>query len=256
MIVVAGGTSGLGLAGAKAIVAAGAKLVAVGLENEHMQGARKELGTDARVLAGDLCQPQTIDSAIELAVSEFGRVDGLYHVAGGSGRRAGDGPLHEVTDEGWSHTIGLNLTSQFHSNRSAVRQFLKQKSGGVVLNMGSVLALSPSPKYFSTFAYAAAKSALIGMTKSAASYYAGKNIRFNVIAPGVVETPMSHRAQADPAIAWFIQHKQPLDGGRIGQPGDLDEAVVYLLSDQSKFITGQVLAIDGGWSVTEGQYPE
>ena len=137
-----------------------------------------------------------------------------------------------------------------------MRQFLKQGSGGAVLNMGSVLGWSPSPKYFSTLAYAAAKSALIGMTRSAAAYYAGNDIRFNVVAPGLVETPMSRRAVSDEQIVQFVKSKQPLDGGRIGRPADLDGAVVYLLSDQALFVTGQVLAIDGGWGVTEGQYPE
>jgi NAD(P)-dependent dehydrogenase (short-subunit alcohol dehydrogenase family) len=256
IIVVIGGTSGIGLAGAQAIQDAGAKIVAVGLDDENAKNAKKSLGENARLLTGDAALAETAERAIELAIAEFGHLDGLYHVAGGSGRRAGDGPLDEVTDEGWDYTLRLNLTSQFYSNRAAVRQFLKQKTGGVVLNIGSVLAWSPSPKYFSTFAYAAAKSAIIGMTKSAAAYYAADNIRFNVIAPGLVETPMARRAVDDPRIMWFAKHKQPLDGGRIGQPGDLGGAVVYLLSDQSKFVTGQVLAIDGGWGVTEGQYPE
>ncbi len=255
-IVVVGGTSGLGLSAAKAIIAAGGNVVAVGLSDDNATTARNLLGSNSQIMTGDACNPDTADKAIETAVDKWGKLDGLYHVAGGSGRRAGDGPLHEVSDEGWDYTIQLNLTSQFYSNRAAVRQFLKQGSGGVVLNMGSVLGWPPSPRYFSTFAYAAAKSAIIGMTKAAASYYAASNIRFNVIAPGLVETPMAQRAVTDEQIMWFIKNKQPLDGGRIGQPGDLDGAVVYLLSDQARFVTGQVLAVDGGWGVTEGQYPE
>src|SRR5213076_1557961 len=117
---------------------------------------------------------------------EFGAFDGLYHVAGGSGRRHGDGPLHELTDEGWAYTLNENLTSMFYSNRAAVQQFLSQGTGGAVLNMGSVLGFSPSPKYFSTHAYATAKAAIIGLTKSAASFYAKQNVRFNVLAPALV----------------------------------------------------------------------
>jgi NAD(P)-dependent dehydrogenase (short-subunit alcohol dehydrogenase family) len=94
---------------------------------------------------------------------------------------------------------------------------------------------------------------VIGFTKSCAAYYAERNIRFNVIAPGLIETPMSKRAASDKQIMSFVATKQPLDGGRIGQPQDLDAAIVYLLSEQSKFVTGQVLAVDGGWSVSEGQ---
>lgn len=251
-IVVVGATSGLGLSASKAIIAAGGNVVAVGLDDDGATAA----GNDAQIVKGDACKPDTAERAIEAAIDKWGRLDALYHVAGGSGRRAGDGPLHEVSDEGWDFTIQLNLTSQFYSNRAAVRQFLKQGGGGVVLNMGSVLGWSPSPRYFSTFAYAAAKSAIIGMTRAAAASYARENIRFNVVAPGLVETPMSQRAAGDERIMWFIKNKQPLDGGRIGQVEDLNGAVVYLLSDQAKFVTGQVLAVDGGWGVTEGQYPE
>jgi NAD(P)-dependent dehydrogenase (short-subunit alcohol dehydrogenase family) len=121
--------------------------------------------------------------------------------------------------------------------------------------MGSVLASAPSPRFFATHAYAAAKAAIIGLATASAAYYAPKGIRLNVIAPGLVETPMSRRAATDTVIQRFIATKQPLDGGRIGRADDLDAAVVFLLSDQSKFVTGQVLAVDGGWSVSEGQIP-
>src|SRR5436305_1346956 len=107
----------------------------------------------------------------------------------------GDGSLHEISDQGWEFTLNLNLTSLFYSNRAAVQQFLKQGTGGSILNMGSVLGFSPSPRFFSTHAYATTKAAVIGLTKSAASFYASKNIRFNVLAPALVVTPMSDRAQ-------------------------------------------------------------
>lgn len=251
-----GGTTGLGLSAAMACVRAGASVVIVGRDAKNAETARAALGESAAVVVGDAAHAETAERAIATAVDRFGALSGLYHVAGGSGRKAGDGPLHEITDEGWDYTVQLNLTSLFYSNRAAVRQFLKQSTGGSILNMSSVLGYSPSPKYFVTHAYATTKAAVIGLTKSAAAYYAEKNIRFNVIAPALVETPMSRRAAGDEAIMKFIATKQPLDGGRIGRPDDLDAAVVYFLSDESKFVTGQVLAIDGGWSVTEGQYPE
>jgi NAD(P)-dependent dehydrogenase (short-subunit alcohol dehydrogenase family) len=254
VVVIVGGTTGLGYSAAKACVRAGGRVVIVGRNLENARRAAASLGEEAWATTGDAADPTTAPAAIERALTEYGRFDAMYHVAGGSGRRAGDGPLHEITDEGWDYTHRLNLTSLFYSNRAAVRQFLKQGGSGTVLNMGSVLGDSPSRKYFATHAYASAKSAVIGFTKSLASYYAPQQIRFNLIVPALVETPMSQRAAGDEQILKFIATKQPLDGGRIGRPEDLDAAVVFFLSDASKFCTGQVLTIDGGWSVTEGQY--
>lgn len=252
-LVIIGGTSGLGLAATRACLRAGAKVVAVGRDPDKAAAVATELGDAVRVLAADATAPTTAEKAIALAVSEFGGFHGLYHVAGGSGRRRGDGPLHEITDEGWDFTLQLNLTSLFYSNRAAVRQFRAQGTGGSIVNCGSVLGFSPSPQFFATHAYAAAKAAIIGLTKSAAARYAPENIRLNVLAPALVATPMSQRAQGDEAILNFMKTKQPLDGGRIGQPEDLDAAAVWLLSDGSRFVTGQVIAVDGGWSVSEGQ---
>jgi NAD(P)-dependent dehydrogenase (short-subunit alcohol dehydrogenase family) len=163
----------------------------------------------------------------------------------------GDGPLHEISDRGWRETLDLNLTSLFHSNRAAAQRFLDQGGGGSVLNMASVLAYSPSPRFFATHAYAAAKAAIIGLTRAAAAYYAPHGIRFNALAPALVDTPMARRAAGDEAIRDYIAAKQPLDGGRIGRPEDLDAAVIYFLSDASRFATGQVLAVDGGWGLCE-----
>lgn len=256
VIVIIGGTSGLGRSAAVACITAGAKVVAVGRDPQKAEEVGALLGDAARVVVGDATDPRTVSQAIEAAVSTFGDFHGLYHVAGGSGRKWGDGPLHEITDEGWELTLRHNLTGLFYSNRAAAAQFIKQGTGGSVLNMSSVLAFSPSPSHFATHAYSAAKAAAIGLTRSSAAYYAPQNIRFNAIAPGLVETPMSQRAISDPAIVNFIAAKQPLDGGRVGRPEDLDAAVVYFLSDASRFVTGQVIAVDGGWSVSEEPYPE
>lgn len=255
-IVIIGGTTGLGLSAAKAVVAEGGRVVVVGRKPDACAAAEQQLGPQSTALSADATEPGTAERAIALALERFSGFHGLYHVAGGSGRRRGDGPLHEITDEGWNYTLQLNLTSLFYSNRAAVRQFLQQGTGGSVVNCGSVLGFSPSPKFFATHAYAAAKAAIIGLTRSAAARYAPESIRLNALAPALVATPMSQRAQGDEAILSFIKTKQPLDGGRIGQPEDLDAAVVWLLSDESRFVTGQVIAVDGGWSVSEGQYGE
>jgi NAD(P)-dependent dehydrogenase (short-subunit alcohol dehydrogenase family) len=252
VIVVIGGTTGIGFSAARAFIEQGARVLILGRNEKNLAEALATLGPNARGLGADAATPTAAESAIQQAIEQFGGFHGLYHVAGGSGRRAGDGPLHEISDEGLDYTLDLNLKSVFYSNRAAVLQFLKQNSGGTILNTGSVLAFSPAPKYFATHAYAATKAAIVGLTKSAAAYYAPRNIRFNVLAPALVDTPMAQRAVNDPEIMRYIKHKQPLDGGRAGSPEDLDAAAVFFMSEQSKFVTGQVLAIDGGWSVTEG----
>jgi NAD(P)-dependent dehydrogenase (short-subunit alcohol dehydrogenase family) len=252
-IVIIGGTTGIGLSAAKAFVANGANIIVVGRNAERVAEAKTLLGSNAEAISSDAANADTAINAINSCIKKFGSFDGLYHVAGGSGRKMGDGPLHELTLGGWNKTLELNLTSLMLSNQAAVKKFLELKKSGTILNMGSVLGYSPSPHFFSTHAYAAAKAAIIGFTKSVAAYYAKDNIRINVIAPALVETPMAQRAANDEEIAEFIKTKQPLDGGRIGQPEDLDGLAVYFMSEQSKFTTGQAVAVDGGWSISEGQ---
>lgn len=255
VVVVIGGTTGLGLSGARACLAAGARgVVVVGRNPDSVAGALGELGAGAAGFAADASDSGTGVRAVELALERHGACDALYHVAGGSGRRAGDGPLHEMTDEGLAATVAMNLNPVLFSNRAAVRHWLAAGRGGVILNMGSVLGWSPSPRHFATHAYAAVKAAVAGYTRSAAAAYAPAGIRLNVVAPALVETPMARRAAGDTAIREFMKTKQPLEGGRLGVPEDVDGAVVFLLSDASRYVTGQVVTVDGGWSVSEGQW--
>ncbi len=250
IVVIAGGTTGLGLSAAQRLIEQGARVAVFGRSQANVDQALAVLGDQAIGMAADATDSTSAEKVIALAVEKFGHIDALYHVAGGSGRRMGDGPLHELTDEGWRYTSDLNLSSVMYSNRAAVRQFLKQDSGGTILNMSSVLGWSPEPTHFASHAYAAAKAGIIGFSKATASYYAKDNIRINVLAPALVETPMSQRAVGNDEIMQFINHKQPLDGGRVGVPSDVDGAALFLLSRQAKFITGQVLAVDGGWTVS------
>lgn len=253
VVVIMGGTTGLGLSAARALVQNGARVIVTSRTRANVDAALDSLGANARGFAADATDSAAAERAITLAVDSFGALDALYHVAGGSGRSRGDGPLHEMTDEGLRYTLDQNLASLMISNRAAVRHFLRHNTGGAILNMGSVLGWSPSPKFFASHAYAAAKAGIIGFSKSIASYYAPNNIRANVIAPALVETPMSRRAVGDEAIMSFIAAKQPLDGGRVGAPDDLDGAALFLLSRAARFITGQVVAVDGGWTVSEGR---
>ncbi|HEY9489678.1 MAG TPA: SDR family oxidoreductase [Chryseosolibacter sp.] len=252
-IVIIGGTTGIGISAAEAFLREGANVLAIGRNAESAEKASAQL-KDAIVQTGDATHPGTAEKAISDCLHHFGGFHGLYHVAGGSGRRFGDGPLHEITKEGWDYTLALNLTSLMLSNQAAVRSFIQRKKGGSILNVSSVLGYSPSPKYFATHAYAAAKAAAMGFTRSIASYYATYDIRVNLLAPALVETPMAQRAANDENILSFIKTKQPLTGGRIGAPDDLDGAAVYFMSDHSRFTTGQILSVDGGWDLSEGQY--
>jgi len=249
-IVIVGGSSGMGLSAALACAAEGAQLVLVGRDADKCQRAVDQVGSQACHQVGDAADPDVVSRAVELAVQHYGKLDGLYHVAGGSGRKAGDGPLHELSLAGWEFTLRTNLTGLFHSNQAAVQQMLRQATGGSILNMSSVLGFAPSAHFFATHAYAASKAAAIGLSKAAAAYYAPFNIRCNVLAPALVATPMAERALGDLATIDYVRHRQPLDGGRVATPADVDQAAIYFLADESRFVTGQVLAVDGGWTVS------
>lgn len=243
---IVGGTSGMGLATAERFLAEGARLVVAGLTTEP-ESVRRLSGV--HFIACDASQPAEVEKLFQQTIAQLGGLDVLYHVAGSSGRRHGDGSLHECSDDGWQLTLDANLKSTFLTNRAAVRYFLANKQPGVILNMGSVTALFPSPRFFDTCAYAASKGGVIAMSRLAAARYAVDGIRVNVLAPGLIDTPMSTRAVGDPAIMEFLRAKQPLAGGP-GKPDDCSAAAVFLCSDEARLITGAVLPVDGGWSVT------
>src|SRR5439155_1682400 len=119
------------------------------------------------------------------------------------------------------------------------------------LNMASVLAFAPSPRHFATIAYTAAKGGIIAFSRQAAAQYAPAGIRVNVLAPGLVDTPMAARAIGDPTIRAYLAAKQPLTGGPLC-PEDCAEAAVFLCSDAARALTGVVLPVEGGWCVSEG----
>jgi NAD(P)-dependent dehydrogenase (short-subunit alcohol dehydrogenase family) len=185
-----------------------------------------------------------------------GRLDVLLHVAGISGRKFGDGAMHDCSTEGWERVMRTNAEGAFLTNRAALRLMLDQPIDanglrGTVVNVGSVLDRSPSPVHFDTIAYAASKGAIRSMTLSAAARYAADHIRFNLIAPGLIDTPMAARAMNDSRIRSYLATKQPIAGGP-GSADDVAEAALYLCEPASRFVTGAELVVDGGWSVSEG----
>ena len=202
----------------------------------------------AGYLAADLRAEESADLALRLCIEKYGRVDALFNVAGISGRRYGDGPLHECSLDGWTATMDANARTMFLMCRAALRHWMETNRPGVILNMASVIATSPEPRHFAAHAYAASKGAVLSLTRSLAAYYAPHRIRVNAIAPGLVATPMSVRAQSSPEILEFIRTKQPLCEG-ILEPGDVAHAALFLLTDASRSITGAFLNVDGGWSV-------
>jgi NAD(P)-dependent dehydrogenase (short-subunit alcohol dehydrogenase family) len=252
---IVGGTTGLGQAAAGRFLEEGVRLVIAGRSADKGTAAVAALERrgSVRFVPCDAADPGQVERLFTEAAAFLGGLDVLYHVAGVSGRGDGDGPLHECTDAGWQATIDANLKSTFLTNRAAVRHFLSHKQSGIILNMASVLGFSPSPHYFDTYAYAATKGGIIAMSRLAAARYAPDGIRVNVIAPGLIDTPMSARACQDPAIREFLRTKQPLAGGP-GRPEDCSDAAVFLCSDEARLVTGVVLPVDGGWCVSEGQH--
>lgn len=210
--------------------------------------------SSVRWAAGDLTNPEFACGAVSDCIAAFGRIDALYNVAGMSGRRFGDGPLHECTEEGWIKTLEANLNTQYRMCRETIRVMLAQEPGengqrGVILNMSSILGIEPEPNHFDAIAYSTSKGAIIAMTRAMASAYARHNIRANAIAPGLASTPMSARASTDAAIVEFVRTKQSLAKGMIPVE-DIASASAFLLTDSSRSITGHVLTVDGGWSLT------
>jgi NAD(P)-dependent dehydrogenase (short-subunit alcohol dehydrogenase family) len=251
-VVIITGTTGIGAAAARLAAAHGAKLVLA--TTDEVSGFELAAELDAECWAGDLTRPDSAGSILAQCLSRFGRVDGLFNVAGMSGRRFGDGPVHELDDAGWETTILHNLTVTLRMCRAMIGRMLQQAlaedgSRGVIVNMGSVLVESPEPRHFATHAYAAAKGAVEAMSRSMAAYYAPHGIRVNVLAPGLARTPAGERTQAAAGLADFVRKKQPLTGGIIDVE-DIARAALFLLGEGSRAITGQVLAVDAGWSLT------
>jgi NAD(P)-dependent dehydrogenase (short-subunit alcohol dehydrogenase family) len=250
------GATGIAAASAHRFAAEGASVVVVSRTASTCEALAAEIvqaGGQARAFTADLTDVPAALEVLEAAIAAVGRVDGLFNVAGGSGRRLGDGPLHELTTEAYEATMRLNATTHVTVSAPVLRAMLAQEpdadgARGAIVNMGSVLATRPVPELFATHAYATSKGALAALTTTAAAYYAPHGIRVNMVAPALTISRMSERAQADEATQAFSRRKQPLSGGFV-PARDVADAAVYLLSPESRAVTGQTITVDGGWSV-------
>jgi meso-butanediol dehydrogenase/(S,S)-butanediol dehydrogenase/diacetyl reductase len=220
--VVTGAAGGIGSAVAAAFADAGFDVV--GLDREQ----------------ADLSHADEVGRAF----AELDRIDALFNGAGIRGRPLGDGPVESCTEEAWDAVLATNLKSVFLCCRAAIPK-LRAAGGGAIVNLASVLALVGGDEDFATHAYATSKAGIVGLTRAMAVTYAPEGIRCNAIAPGLIATPMSARAQGDERIRARLPELQPLTGD-FGRPEDVAQAAVYLAT--APFVTGAVLTVDGGWT--------
>jgi NAD(P)-dependent dehydrogenase (short-subunit alcohol dehydrogenase family) len=238
---VAGAGGGIGGAGAEALAREGAALFCTDID-----GAAAE-ATAGRISAGggraaaqllDLCDRAAVDEVVAAAVREFGRLDILLDCAGISHR----GNFLDLDAGVWDRIIAVNLTGMFHLGQAAARQMAHQGTGGSIINVTSQLAEVARPE---RAAYVASKGGGRSLTHAMAVDLAAHGIRVNAIAPGPTLTGLTRASYTDPAARRATEALIPL--GRLGQPGDLVGAVLFLASDESSWVTGSTVTVDGGY---------
>ncbi|BDP43716.1 oxidoreductase (plasmid) [Deinococcus aetherius] len=240
-----GAGRGLGLGIARAFAGQGAHVVLADLDAEAGEGAAQALGEAATFVRADVGDAGQVEEMVRHAVRTFGRLDVLVANAGIGARRLGDGPAHACTPEAWDHVMHVNLRGTFLSCKFALPHLVESR--GAVVTLSSVLGVVGTQGLFDTHAYATSKAGIIGLTRAIAAHYARDGVRANSVAPGLIDTRMAARSKADPELLAELTRWQPL--GALGEVRDVADACVFLASDESKFITGAVLPVDGGWTV-------
>jgi NAD(P)-dependent dehydrogenase (short-subunit alcohol dehydrogenase family) len=242
VVLITGGTSGIGKAAALAFAEAGAKIVLTGRrekEGSIVAGQINKAGGAASFVRADVAKDEDVRNAVDLTVAKYGRLDAAFNNAGVEFA----GPLDKITEEQYRQTFDINVWGVLNSMKHEVAAMLKT-GGGAIVNTSSVVGHIALP---GASIYVATKHAVEGLTKAVALEFAKQNIRVNAVAPGAIDTDMVDRfAGKDGAARDALVALHPV--GRMGKSEEIAAAVLYLASDEAKFITGTILNVDGGWT--------
>lgn len=237
---VTGAGSGIGKEIALLYAQQGAKVVVSDINAVHAQEVVKEitdLGGDAFFVKADTSDPKQVANLVEKTVEKYGRLDIACNNAGIGGEH---NFTADLSLEGWKTIVDINLNGVFYGCKYAIEQMLKN-GGGAIVNMGSIHSITG---VLGSVAYAATKHGVLGLTRTAGSEYADKNIRINAVGPGYIDTPLLNSLDADTKNALVSKH--PI--GRLGDPKEVAKLVLFLSSDNASFINAGYYAIDGGYT--------
>jgi NAD(P)-dependent dehydrogenase (short-subunit alcohol dehydrogenase family) len=238
---ITGAGSGMGRAGARLFAAEGARVVLADIDGKAISELAAELGQAAFAVHCDITDEDAVNSAVSEAAEQVGPISVLYNNAGiDLGGPGGDGATHLLPSATLNKTIDVNIKGMFHVSRAVIPQMLGIGHGSIINTASVAGALVGSAQH----AYAATKSAVVGFTRSLAVGYAKNQIRANCICPGMIRTPLIDFILADDAQRERYTAGTPL--GRIAEPEDVAPLALYLASDESSFVTGAVIPIDGG----------
>ena len=237
---VTGGSRGIGFAAAKILSENGATVIITAKDPERLKKSVLEIQNSIGIPA-DIRSTSDIKAVIDKTIEKFGRLDILVNNAGIFPQIK---QLHEINEDDWNEVLDVNLTGQFRVTKEAIPHL--QKTSGSIINISSDAGLK-AYQGFNADAYSASKAALILLTKCWALEYAKDKIRVNCICPGVVDTDMTKPFLQTEKDKEFMDSEHPI--GRIGQPEEVAKAVMYFASDDASWITGAILAVDGGESI-------